>query len=63
MKRCVRGLSLGEFLEQRSRYETPSSGHWVVGIIPEALVVDVSNDMEKIALLKRELVWTLGAVL
>ena len=60
---CIRGVSLGELLEHRPRYEAASSGHRVVGFVPETVVIDVSYDMEKVALLEGELLRSLGTVL
>lgn len=63
MQGHIRGVSLGELFEQGPRYETASTRHRVVGFIPETLVIDVSKNVKKVALLEGELARTLGTIL
>lgn len=59
---CIRRVSLGEFFKHRPRDEAAGTGDWVVGFVPEALVVDISEDVEEVALFEGELVRSLGTV-
>ena len=62
MEEYIRGVSLGELFKHRPRYKAAGSVHGVVGFVPETLVIDVSDDMEKVALLEGELLGGLGTV-
>ena len=59
---CIHRISLGELLEHRPRHEATGIGDRVVGFVPEALVIDIAKDVEEVALLERELLWSLGTV-
>jgi len=59
---CIHRVSLGELFEHRPRHEATGSGDRVVGFVPETLVINISKDVEEVALLERELVWSLGTV-
>jgi len=59
---CIHRISLGELFEHRPRHEATGTADWVVGFVPEALVIDISKDVEEVALLERELVGSLGTV-
>lgn len=63
MEGRVRRVSLGELLKHGPWDEATRTGHRVVGLVPETVVIDVSYDMEKVTLLERELLRSLGTVL
>lgn len=62
MRGYAHRVSLGELFEHRPRYDATSSGRRVVGFVPETLAIDVSNDVEEVALLEGELTGVLSAV-
>lgn len=57
-----RGGVFAEFLKHVLWNETARAGDGIVGLVPGAAVIDIAEDIEKVALFEREFLGSLWAV-